>query len=145
MKKQNKIYSVIMAIITIITLNISGIIPSYNILSILFLFILSVFYIDNFYYNKQYKFTLYISIIFSILLVLGNICLHNLFTKDVSILVECFKITNLFLILGFFGLIYSILNFCIPRLVKLKIKKKKKNISLYFCSRITNKTKKQTL
>ena len=129
MKKQNKIYSVIMAIITIITLNISGIIPSYNILSILFLFILSVFYIDNFYYNKQYKFTLYISIIFSILLVLGNICLHNLFTKDVSILVECFKITNLFLILGFFGLIYSILNFCIPRLVKLKITQDKKNIS----------------
>ena len=129
MNNLKKIYPIIMAIITIITFNLYGLFPSYNIISILLLFILSLFYINNLKYNKQYRFILYISILFSILLVLGNICSYNLYSKDVSILKEFFNPLNLFFIFGFFNLIYSILNFCISRLVKIKIKSDKKIIS----------------
>ena len=129
LKNQKKFYQIIMAVITISALNISGVLPSYNIISMVLLYILGIFYINNLNYNKQYKFILYISIILSMLLVLGNICIDNLYTKDVSILLEFLKPINLFIVLGYFGLIYAILNYAVPRLVELRIKSDKKIIS----------------
>ena len=124
MKKliNNKILlSIIMAIFSYITICFTSSIKAYDLYSwIFFLILILFFYNFSFKENKrEKKGIIVLSLIFSILLVVGRIIVAFQLSPSVSFLKELLKISNLVYTIGNFNLLYTILNFLIPKLMNL--------------------------
>ena len=87
---------------------------------IFFLILILFFYNFSFKENKNVKKGIIVlSLIFSILLVVGRIIVAFQLSPSVSFLKELLKISNLVYTIGNFNLLYTILNFLIPKLMNL--------------------------
>lgn len=123
LQKNKKIIIIpIMTIISYVTLCYSEIIESYNVISIVILYLLYehlkeyLIIEDNKYIEIKY-----ISILLSILMVLGNLCIHNIYDKQVDIVLQLFSFRSTFKMIGFFGIIKSFLNMIVIKSEKFKV------------------------
>ena len=123
----NKIIKFIMAVISYITLCINNIIASYNVISLIILVALIYLFIKYLKFEqKKYFGVIVFSTVFAILLVFGNLCEHYMYSSDVSIIRELFKVRSLFSIIGYFGIFQLTIGNIIPKLCEYEIDKNKK-------------------
>ena len=111
-----------MTIISYVTLCYSEIIESYNVISIVILYLLYE-HIKEYLIIEDNKYIeiKYISILLSILMVLGNLCIHNIYDKQVDIVLQLFSFRSTFKMIGFFGIIKSFLNMIVIKSEKFKV------------------------
>lgn len=118
---------IIFAFISYLTLCFNGIVKKYDIMSLFILIFLIIIFLKYFIPNKNFKKSIPIfSIIFSILLVFGNLCFYNMYSKDVNILSEMLSKNSLISIIGYYMIIKVFLNWLFPRIYKLELISKPK-------------------
>lgn len=128
--------SFVFSLISFIALHNQDILPSYNIISLFILIIFIMLYRKFCKFNKQYIGIVFISLLFSFLLILGDLSFKYIDSKNISIVLELIKFKSLFSLIGNFFLIYTVLNMIVPRICKVNADSKinkKINPKLIFC------------
>lgn len=125
-KTVNTIISVLFAIISYISLVYTGNIKSYDFISLLVFGFICVAFLKYFKFSKKNRDLIFISTIFSFLLVYGSLCLEFIDSRNISIFNQLITFKSIITFIGNFGFIYSALNFSMPKLLKLNIIDKKK-------------------
>ena len=118
-----KIIYVILAIISYITLCLNNIVPAYNIFSFCLLITLIFLFVKYFKKpTREYLGLSFFSLIFALLLVLGNLCIQYMYDREVSIIMEFFTFRSIISFIGYTALFQLFLGNVIPRLCKVKLK-----------------------
>lgn len=135
--ENKKIVSIIMAVITYFVISLKGIIGTYDVISWFIFICLIILYLKTDIYNKEFKKDIiFLSLLFTFLLVFGSIVYSFQQEAGKSVFIELFKLRTLLSFIGIFNLIYVVLVNIFPKLYNFKIKNfndnKRLNSSLVF-------------
>lgn len=125
-KNIKKMISIIFAIISYITLTSTSNLKSYDTSSLIIFIFLTILFLKYFQLKKENKGIIIISIVMSFLLVFGSLCLELIDSRNISVFDSLFTWKSFISLIGNFGLVYTILNIFIPKLLKLNITNKEK-------------------
>lgn len=134
-----KITYIILAIISYIALCLNNIIAIYNVFSFIILIMLIFLFIKYFKKpTKEYLGLFFFSLVFSLLLVLGNLCTQYMSDREASIIMELFTFHSIISFVGYAALFQLFLGNIIPKLCKVKLKEisynKKKSKYIFLIS-----------
>ena len=133
-----KILTILAALISNFVLCINGVLKNYDIVTLIIFIIMYNFFSKYLKINKEYKKGIIIfSIIFSFLLVFGNLCITYMKVADVSIFSKLLSIKSLISYIGYYFIWQALLNYLLPQISKFEvINKYKNNLSHKKCIKI---------
>lgn len=118
-----KIIKIFMALMTYVAIVRLEVVKAYDVISWAILLILILFYMKSNVFSCKYKKDIIIfSIIFSFILVFGNIVYYERNNPNISFFKELFSFENLIIFVGIFNLLYVIFINILPKLVEYKLK-----------------------
>lgn len=129
--KNKTIYSLILSLTAYSALIFQGVILSYNLFSILIFFCIYYMFYKIDIKNEYWKDLTILSLILSIVFLVGNILYTYRYSADISFLSQLINIKNILYILGNGIIIYLVLNLIIPKLINYKEKREKRTQKQY--------------
>lgn len=130
MKKDlNNIIKILFAFISFKTIIDLNSLTSYSVLSLIIFIFLVYLFMKYFIISKDKKDIILLSLFFSFLLVIGNLCLNFIDSRNISIFKELLSVKSFIYFFGYFSIFNIFFNLIIPKLLKLNILKKNNKLN----------------
>ena len=124
--KSTKILNILMAVITYGSICLLGVLKTYDVLSWFIFLVLVLFFCKTDINNKiMKKENIFLSILFSFIIIFGSIVNELKYNAEVSIFRTFFTFRNFIYIVGIFNLLYIMFTNVMPKLYSYSIKNEK--------------------